>query len=116
MLPQRPTRTLADYMVIAISPVLIMFLVGSLCFFLIEVFYRGQAVAGVRWVLFWFVIAIVLVSRIGIEQSTGHAAVYGLALAAALPDVEPARLLAWRCSARHRLVVGAQTDLGLHLD
>jgi len=40
----RPTKTLADYMVIAISPVLIMVMVHSVCFFLVEVFYRGEAV------------------------------------------------------------------------
>ena len=38
--------SLADYMVIALSPALIMTLVGSLVFFLIEVFYRGQMVGG----------------------------------------------------------------------
>ncbi len=84
-------------MVIGISPVLIMLLVGSLSFFLIQVFYRGEAAGSVRWVLFWFVMAVVLVSRIGIEQGTGHAAVYGLALAAAtwiyLMIVHPAALL-----------------------
>jgi hypothetical protein len=97
MAPAKPAKTLADYMVIGISPVLIMLLVGSLSFFLIEVFYRGEAVGSVRWVVFWFVMAVVLVSRIGIEQGTGHAAGYGLALAAAtwiyLVNVHPAYLL-----------------------
>ena len=51
----QPRKTLADYLVIGISPALIMLLVGSLCFFLIEVFYRGEAVDSVRWVMFWFV-------------------------------------------------------------
>jgi hypothetical protein len=96
MIP-RPNKTLADYFAIAISPALIMLLVGSLCFFLVEVFYRGEAIDNVRWVLFWFVIATVLVSRIGIEQGTGHAAAYGLALAAAtwlyLTRIHPAYLL-----------------------
>jgi len=41
-------------MVIVLSPVLIMALVGSLCFFLIEVFYRGKMLGGVCWVMFWF--------------------------------------------------------------
>jgi len=84
-------------MVIGISPVLIMLLAGSLSFFLIQVFYRGEAANSVRWVLFWFVMAVVLVSRIGIEQGTAHAAVYGLALAIAtwlyLMTVHPAALL-----------------------
>ncbi len=78
---QKPAKTFADYLVVAISPLLIMVLVGSLAFFLAQVFYRDEMVQGVRWVLFWFVLAIVLVSRIGIEQSKGHAAFYGVALA-----------------------------------
>ena len=60
-----------------------MLLVGSLVFFLIEVFYQGEMVNGIRWVMFWFVLAIVLVARIGMEQSPTHAAVYGAGLAAA---------------------------------
>ncbi len=39
---RRLDKTLVDYLVIAISPVLIMTLVGSLVFFLLEVFYRGE--------------------------------------------------------------------------
>ena len=93
----KPRKTVADYMVIALSPVLIMALVGSLCFFLIEVFFRGATVGSVRWVMFWFVLAVVLVSRIGIEQGTGPAAVYGLTLAVAtwlyLIRIHPAFIL-----------------------
>lgn len=93
----KPSKTLADYMVIGISPLLIMLLVGSLSFFLVQVFYRGEAVQSVRWVVFWFVMAVVLVSRIGIEQGAAHAAVYGLALAGAtwiyLVQIHPAYFL-----------------------
>ena len=78
----RPTKTAADYLVIAVSPALIMVMVHSVCFFLVEVFYRGEAGGGVRWVLFWFVLAVVLIARIGIEQGDGQAMLYGLALAA----------------------------------
>jgi len=100
-------------MVIALSPVLIMALVGSICFFLIEVFYRGQMAGSVRWVMFWFVVAIVLVSRIAIEKSSEYAALYGLALALTvwfyLVRTQPAYLLGivllavvWFCA--HKLV------------
>ncbi|HEY1786728.1 MAG TPA: DUF4129 domain-containing protein [Verrucomicrobiae bacterium] len=83
MQENRPTTTFADFLVVCISPILIMLLVGSLCFFLIEVFGRGETLGSWRWIMFWFVFAIVLVSRIGIEQGTGHAMVYGLGLAVA---------------------------------
>ena len=93
----KPAKTLADYLVISISPVLIMLLVGSLTFFLIDVFFRGPAIGSVRWVMFWFVMAVVLVSRIGIEQGTGPAMIYGLGLAAAtwlyLVRIHPAFIL-----------------------
>lgn len=113
MTPAKPTKTPADYLVVGVSPVLIMLLVGSLCFFLIEVFFRGEAVDSVRWVMFWFVMAVVLVSRIGIEEGTEKAAVYGLALATAtalyLLWIHPAFILGmillgvvWWCA--HKLI------------
>ena len=93
----KPNKTLADYLVVSISPVLIMLLVGSLCFFLIEVFFRGAAIGSVRWVMFWFVMAVVLVSRIGLEQGNHQAMIYGLALAGAtwiyLMRIHPAFIL-----------------------
>jgi hypothetical protein len=80
----RPEQTLADYVAIAISPVLIMLLVGSLCFFLAEVMAREAAAGTFRWVLFWYVAAIVLIARIGIEQGKAHAAGYAAVLAGAV--------------------------------
>ena len=77
----KKSLTVADYLAVAVSPALIMILVGSLCFFLIEVFYRGQASGGVRWLMFWFVLAVVLIARIGIEQGRAHALGDGLAMA-----------------------------------
>ncbi len=90
---EKPSKTPADYLVIGVSPALIMVMVHSLCFYLIDIFYRGAAAGGVRWVLFWFVLAVVLIARIGIEQSAGHAVGYGLTLAGAtwmyLSTVQP---------------------------
>lgn len=80
----KPDKTLADYVAIAISPVLIMVLVGSLSFFLVEVWYGGEYSARLKWILFWFVLASVLVARIGIEQGREYAFGYGLALAVAV--------------------------------
>ena len=115
----RPTKTLADYLVIAVSPALIMVMVHSVCFFLVEVFYRGEAGGGVRWVLFWFVLAVVLIARIGIEQGDGQAMLYGLALAVchlALPVHHPTQRALRRAPAGHRLVHRPQAHLQLHLD
>src|SRR5215218_5191423 len=76
----RPQKTLADYLVLAVSPALIMLLVGSLVFFLLEISYHGNYPDRMRWTLFWFVPASVLAARIGIEQGREHARVYSLAL------------------------------------
>jgi len=80
----RPQMTSIDYVVIALSPALIMVLVGSLCFFLLEVFYRGQYEARLTWIMFWFVLATVLIARIAMEEGAERASVYGLALAGAV--------------------------------
>ena len=100
---KRVEKTILDYLVAALNPLLIMLLVGSLVFFLIQVFYRGEMAGGIRWMMFWFVLAIVLVSRIGIEQSPTHAGVYGAGLAAAaglfLIQTHPAFLLGIICLA-----------------
>ncbi len=75
----RLQKTLADYVAIAISPALIMVLVGSLVFFLLEVAYTGQFTGRFKWVLFWFVFAAVLIARISIEEGRDHAAKYTVA-------------------------------------
>jgi hypothetical protein len=79
----RPEKTLADYVAIAISPTLIMALVGSLVYFLLEIAYVGQFYGSLRWVLFFFVFGAVLVSRISMEADTAdRAPLYGLVLGA----------------------------------
>jgi hypothetical protein len=82
MASAKPSKTLADYVTIALSPVLIMALVGSLVFFLLEVLYVGQYSGRLQWTLFFFVFGIVLISRVSIEIGGGRALIYGLALAA----------------------------------
>lgn len=79
----QPEKTLADYLAIAVGPVLIMLMVGSLVFFLIEIGYRGSFSEQVKWTLFWFTVASVLVSRISIEQGSSYGSVYGIALGVA---------------------------------
>lgn len=77
MAKSRREKTLADYVVIAISPALIMTLVGSLVFFLLELSYRGDFELRVRWIMFWFVVGAVLVARIAIQEGRQHASAFG---------------------------------------
>src|SRR4029079_18944929 len=73
--------TLADYMAIAINPALLMGLVGSLVYFLQDIFYQGGSPERLRFCLTMFVFAIVLISRIAMEEGWERAAPFGLALA-----------------------------------
>ena len=76
----KPRPTLADYVVIAASPVLIMTLVGSLVFFLLGVFYQGQYETRLHVIMALFVMAAVLVARISIEEGREHAALFAIPL------------------------------------
>jgi hypothetical protein len=81
MHPTTRDKTLADYLAIAISPVLIMALVGSLIFFLVEVLYVGKYQGSLQWILFFFVFAAVLIARISMQSDiAGRAGIYGLFL------------------------------------
>jgi hypothetical protein len=81
MPPEETKPTLADYVTLAISPVLIMTLVGSLVFFLLAVLYGGEYAARLRWMLYFFVPGIVLIARISMtEHIRGRAGLYGAAL------------------------------------
>ena len=86
MASDRPNQTLADYVTLALSPALIMGLVGSLVFFLIEVCYplQGEYKDHLQYIFFFFVFGAVLVGRISMTQGVaGRAGLYGLALAGA---------------------------------
>ena len=78
---KRPPQTLIDYLVVAIAPALIMLLIGSLVFFLIEVFYEGSFVWRLKAVTALFVFAAVLVARIAIEEGREYAGLFALPLA-----------------------------------
>jgi hypothetical protein len=83
MADKRDSADLAEMVAALISPALIMALVGSLAFFLIEVCYGGTYAGRVRWTAFFFVFGSVLVARISIEMGSVKASVYSLALGAA---------------------------------
>jgi hypothetical protein len=74
-------QTPVDFLVHLISPPLIMVLVGSLVFFLVEIFYIGEFYGRLVWVLFFFIFGAVLVSRVSLQSDIGsRAGLYGLVL------------------------------------
>lgn len=81
---KRLYMTSADYLAIAISPALIMALVGSLVFFLIEVMYTGEWAARLDYAFALFVFATVLIARISIEMGAERASLFALALGVAM--------------------------------
>ncbi|MBM3979033.1 MAG: DUF4129 domain-containing protein [Planctomycetes bacterium] len=81
MAKEREAPSLTDYVVTALSPALVMLMVGSLAFFLVEVLYAGKYSDRLLYTLFFFVSAAVLVARISIQYDRTRAAIYGLALA-----------------------------------
>ena len=83
MAKDREPPTAADYVVTALSPTLIMGLVGSLAFFLLEILYAGEWPGRMRWTIFFFVVGAVLVSRVSIQVGATQARVYGSILGAA---------------------------------
>lgn len=89
-------HTLADYVTMALSPVLIMALIGSLVFFLVEVLYAGQQFESrLRWTLFWYVFGMVLVARIAVHPAVApRAPIYGLILAG-IGWVAMCRFVSW---------------------
>lgn len=82
---KRPHASLADYVAIAICPALIMALVGSLVFFLLEVSYGGRYEGRMQMILFCFVFAAVLIARISMTAGISERApIYGVVLGVAV--------------------------------
>lgn len=83
MTKHRPDRRLFELLLEVASPALIITMVGSLVFFLVEVFYRGPHVLRLQFIMGLFTIATVLVSRISIQSGEDRAVLFasGLALA-----------------------------------
>ena len=73
---------LIDVASVVVAPLLVMLMLGSLVFFLVEVT-QGQFSDRLIYTFGFFVFGAVLVARISIRQGRGKAMAYGLALAAA---------------------------------
>jgi hypothetical protein len=84
IMAKRLHKTLLDYLVIAISPAMIIVLVDSLVLFLIEVFYRGDFQGRLDYVFTLFVIGAVLIGRISIEEGRERAMLFAGPLAIAI--------------------------------
>lgn len=81
MSSDRHNQTFADYVALALSPALIMGLVASLVFFLLNVLYVGEYVERMRWILFFFVFGAVLIARMTmLDDTSSRAALYGVPL------------------------------------
>jgi hypothetical protein len=84
MARNRPRGTLVDYLVAAIEPALIMIMVASLMLFLLDLWYQGPVLERLRWILFWFVFGIVLITRVSMQVGSSLAMGYGVALGGAV--------------------------------
>ena len=73
-------QSMSSVLLEVIGPALIMLMVGSLVFFLIEIFYRGPHTARLCWVFGLFTFASVLVSRVSIESGKQRGMLFGFAL------------------------------------
>src|SRR2546429_6605571 len=81
MAQTRHHQTLGDYITIASIPILIMAMVGSLVYFLLEVLYVGKYEFRLQWILFCFVFGIVLVARMSMRDDLSAPwSLYGLVL------------------------------------
>jgi len=78
----RDSSPVADVVFTAVSPALIMLMVGSLVFFLITVLPTGDYKERLLYTSFFFVFGAVLVARIAIQYDAARASMYGLGLAA----------------------------------
>ena len=84
MAAEKPRPTTADYVAIGLSPLLIMALVGSLVFFLVDILYRGEYEGRLQYIMFFYIFGAVLVARMSMEFGlSDRAPMYGLALAVA---------------------------------
>ncbi len=82
MAAERSDKTAIDYVLLILTPALIMTLVGSLVFFLIEVLYAGAFKDRLRLAFFCYVFGAVLVARISMTADiAARAPIYGGILA-----------------------------------
>jgi len=74
-------KTTIDYMVIAISPILVVCMVGSLALFLSAVFHPSPFESRINLVIIFYSVATVGIARISIEEGKDKAVLYAIPLA-----------------------------------
>jgi len=72
---------IVDFASTVVAPVLVMGMVGSLCFFLIEVLQAGKFEGRLHYTFFFFVLGTVLIARLSITDGQKKAVFYGAGLA-----------------------------------
>lgn len=83
MATTRESDPIADLVAITVGPILVMLMVGSLVFFLIEVLYAGQYEGRLLHTMFFFVFGAVLIARLSIREGHAYASLYAAGLGAA---------------------------------
>ena len=84
MSDEKKFNSFGNVVVEIVGPLLIMLMIGSLAFFMLEVSYGGQYTQDLKWKFGLFTFAAVLISRISIQLGFERAAIYGLVLALAI--------------------------------
>jgi hypothetical protein len=84
MAKNKPQPTAADYLVIAVSPALIMLMIGSLLWYITAAVYQDRFPERLDFCIAMFVLGAVCVARISIEEGYEYAAIYGVPLALVL--------------------------------
>ena len=78
----KPRPTLADYVAIALGPGLIMALIVSVVYFVLEILYVGDFVGRLQWIFFFYIFGSVLVARLAMAtEVAARAPLYAVVLA-----------------------------------
>lgn len=83
MATTRQSDPVADLVAVTVGPALVMLMVGSLVFFLIEVLYAGNYSGRLLYTMFFFVFGAVLIARLAIREGHAYAGIYAAGLGAA---------------------------------
>ena len=108
---RKPAETLTDYLVAAISPALIMLLVGSLVFFLVHILYEGEFPSKLRIASALFVLAAVLIARRKVRPSEK-----GFQISRQEDRIWPASLVSENLGRSHVDLVELRVLLPVHVD